>query len=184
VKDAGARRGGGIATAGEQRQAEGVPNLLLSREPAAVEYAATQPSPARSLPLVELPQVASVYRESYAGTSHAFSQDEADDELRATAAGDFGAYSPELSAVVESGGLVVGAVLVVRDPPYPDVPPGLFILDLFVVPDARRRGYGRALVRHALNTGSERIALRVDADNVPALSLYRSLGFAQPYKAQ
>jgi ribosomal protein S18 acetylase RimI-like enzyme len=51
-----------------------------------------------------------------------------------------------------------------------------------VVPEARRRGLGRALVLAALAAAvSERrvraATLHVDAGNAPALALYRSLGF-------
>ncbi|WP_182113854.1 MULTISPECIES: GNAT family N-acetyltransferase [unclassified Actinotalea] len=67
--------------------------------------------------------------------------------------------------------------ITVEDPPWQDVPPGPFITDLFVLPEIRRRGIGRALVQavqSALPTG---IGLRVDDSATEAHALYVSLGF-------
>jgi ribosomal protein S18 acetylase RimI-like enzyme len=53
--------------------------------------------------------------------------------------------------------------------------------DLYVVPEGRRLGLGRALVEAALSAARERgcvrIELDVDEDNAAALALYRSCGF-------
>jgi ribosomal protein S18 acetylase RimI-like enzyme len=53
--------------------------------------------------------------------------------------------------------------------------------DLYVLPEGRRSGLGRALVRAALDSARERgcvrIELDVDEDNEPALALYRACGF-------
>jgi ribosomal protein S18 acetylase RimI-like enzyme len=53
--------------------------------------------------------------------------------------------------------------------------------DLYVLPEGRRSGLGRALVEAALDSARERgcvrIELDVDEDNQPALALYRSCGF-------
>jgi ribosomal protein S18 acetylase RimI-like enzyme len=50
-----------------------------------------------------------------------------------------------------------------------------------VVPEARRHGVGREIVRHALRkareAGADRVTLSVDSRNAPALRLYQSLGF-------
>jgi ribosomal protein S18 acetylase RimI-like enzyme len=56
------------------------------------------------------------------------------------------------------------------------------ISKVVVVPEMRRQGLGRALVRAAIDIAkNERrvgsITLHVDADNTPALGLYSSLGF-------
>ena len=52
-----------------------------------------------------------------------------------------------------------------------------------IVPEARRHGYGRALMVHALHALSRRAAtamtLSVDARNVPARALYNRLGFVE-----
>lgn len=52
-------------------------------------------------------------------------------------------------------------------------------VDLFVCADARRKGYGRALLQTAIeNSTSERMELLVDRENAPARRLYESIGFA------
>lgn len=52
---------------------------------------------------------------------------------------------------------------------------------MFVAPDARRSGVGRQLLAsaldHAQRLGVSRVTLCVNANNVAALALYRSLGF-------
>lgn len=57
------------------------------------------------------------------------------------------------------------------------------ILTVCVAPDERRRGLGRALVSAALDSaawrGAHRVYLEVAVDNAAALSLYRSVGFAE-----
>ncbi len=58
----------------------------------------------------------------------------------------------------------------------------LWILnDLFVTPQARNRGVGRALLerarRHARDTGAGRVSLSTAADNAHAQGLYESFGF-------
>src|SRR5437763_13134528 len=54
--------------------------------------------------------------------------------------------------------------------------------DLFVTPDARRSGAGRALVQACVDRaharGCKRIQLDANEHNGPALGLYESLGFA------
>jgi len=53
--------------------------------------------------------------------------------------------------------------------------------DLFVAPDARRLGVGRALMeaarRHAIETGAKRLTLETVAENRAAWSLYEALGY-------
>jgi GNAT superfamily N-acetyltransferase len=53
--------------------------------------------------------------------------------------------------------------------------------DLYVIPEARRSGLGRALIEAALDSAHERGCLRieldVDEDNEPALALYAAAGF-------
>jgi len=50
----------------------------------------------------------------------------------------------------------------------------------------RRRGYARrmlsALIGWARTAGAEGVCLQVEADNQPAISLYRSLGLAELYR--
>ena len=52
--------------------------------------------------------------------------------------------------------------------------------DLFVCEEARGRGYGKALLRAALAANGPRgMAALVEAENVPAIRLFRSLGFTE-----
>ena len=55
------------------------------------------------------------------------------------------------------------------------------ILNLSVVPDARRQGLGRALlerfVDNAFRAGAEQMFLEVRVSNLPAIALYESAGF-------
>lgn len=57
---------------------------------------------------------------------------------------------------------------------------GLYLEDLFVVEDARRKGYGRALIRHlaqkALEEGCGRFDWSVLDWNQPAIDFYEGLG--------
>jgi GNAT superfamily N-acetyltransferase len=57
---------------------------------------------------------------------------------------------------------------------------GIYLEDLFVVPDARRRGYGRALLVHvarlAVERGCGRFEWAVLDWNRPAIDFYQALG--------
>lgn len=61
------------------------------------------------------------------------------------------------------------------------VPPEAELLSVGVLPILRRCGIGRALLRQAarelIHAGGEVMFLDVAADNMPALGLYRALGF-------
>jgi GNAT superfamily N-acetyltransferase len=60
--------------------------------------------------------------------------------------------------------------------------PGLYLEDLFVVPDARGIGAGKALLQHlagvALQRGCGRFEWRVLDWNTPSIAFYKSLGAA------
>jgi len=57
---------------------------------------------------------------------------------------------------------------------------GLYLEDLFVVPQARGRGYGKALMRHVARVAVERQCGRFEWTvldwNQPSIDFYRSLG--------
>ena len=57
---------------------------------------------------------------------------------------------------------------------------GLYLEDLFVVPQARGRGYGKALMRHVARVAVERECGRFEWSvldwNQPAIDFYKSLG--------
>lgn len=105
--------------------------------------------------------------------------DEATADIRAAFGGEYGELWPAASLVATSGeGGIAAAVQVVRRAPWPDTPDCPFVIELFTAPEHRRRGLARALLAGVLAVTDRReVALRVSADNGPALALYRDLGF-------
>ncbi len=89
--------------------------------------------------------------------------------------GRWGELAAEGSRAIEAGGRMVAATLAARRPR------GTLILDVMVDPKVQGQGFGRAVlsasVRGALEAGAGPIHLNVTDGNVPALRLYRSLGF-------
>lgn len=79
---------------------------------------------------------------------------------------------------VASGGTVVAFGQIV-----PKRRNRLHLARLIASPERRGQGLGRLLAAHlleaALSRGPERISLNVAPDNVPAIRLYRSLGFSE-----
>lgn len=63
------------------------------------------------------------------------------------------------------------------------VPPEADVMNLAVVPEARRRGLGRRLMEalwgRLMELGDESLTLEVRASNIPAITLYEGLGFVQ-----
>jgi ribosomal protein S18 acetylase RimI-like enzyme len=53
------------------------------------------------------------------------------------------------------------------------------ILDLFILPEYRRKGYGLALMNNLLHTipDIKKCFLEVDVENYPAITLYKRCGF-------
>lgn len=102
-------------------------------------------------------------------------------DIEASWDGVYGELWEEASVVAESDGRIVGVLLTVRHAPWPDTPPGPFIIELFVDPEMRGRSVARRVLEHGLSrlvaAGATSVALRVLADNEPALGLYRSVGF-------
>jgi len=88
-----------------------------------------------------------------------------------------GFHDPQRWWLAKESGLPAGVLLLA------DIPElgGWDLSYLGVVPDARRRGIGRALTRKAIAqarlAGVERLTLAVDGRNRPALHLYTALGF-------
>jgi ribosomal protein S18 acetylase RimI-like enzyme len=103
------------------------------------------------------------------------------EEMEQTFLGEFGVLDAEASLVVEEGEGLVGSILTVIEAPWPDTPPGPFIIDLFVHPTVRRHGLARYMIVEAAGRlarkGRRTVALRVLSGNAPALGLYDSLGF-------
>ena len=88
-----------------------------------------------------------------------------------------GRFDPGLWLLALAAGEPVGVLLMTASPDGPEWETSY----VGVVPDARRRGFGRELMLKALAEaragGAERLTLSVDVRNRPAWDLYRGLGF-------
>ena len=138
-----------------------------------------QPVDLRELREQDLDAAAGAYRLSHHGSSSQMTIDEATADVRATWQGEYGLWLPDASLGAWRGDELLGAVLTVRDAPWDDAPPGPFIVDLFVIPSARRQGIARALVTAAVGAVREPVALRVDDTAPAARALYLHLGFRE-----
>lgn len=152
--------------------------LLIAQPSPSVDVRLVDGALVRPLNSADINAVADAYRRAYVGSPHAMTAAEADEEIVATWSGEYGPLLETASFGVWLEDELVGAILTVLDPPWDDVPPGPFILDLFVSPPHRRIGLGRALVQTVQNTLPAPIALRVDDTAPQARALYLSLGFA------
>jgi RimJ/RimL family protein N-acetyltransferase len=78
--------------------------------------------------------------------------------------------------VLEDGDRIVGHAGV-----HESGPPGVLALGMAILPEARGRGGGRALLEaiidHARSAGGHKLELEVWPDNERAIGLYRSAGF-------
>jgi len=91
--------------------------------------------------------------------------------------GDSGRYMPDVSYVALEGDRIVGAILVTHWMGAP------LVAELGVAKDRRRKGLGRALLEATMHRlaylDEPGLSLYVTVGNDPAISLYRSLEFAQ-----
>ena len=91
-----------------------------------------------------------------------------------------GVFRPELWWLALDEGRPVGVLIVTEMPESGDWE----VAYMGVVPEARRRGFGREMLLHVLCAAraadAPGVMLSVDARNQPAWNLYRSLGF-EPY---
>jgi ribosomal protein S18 acetylase RimI-like enzyme len=88
-----------------------------------------------------------------------------------------GIHNPDWWWLAEESGVARGVLLMAEIPDFR----AWDLSYLGVVPEARRRGVGRAMTRRALAearaAGAARVTLAVDVRNEPARRLYASLGF-------
>lgn len=137
----------------------------------------------RRMTEADLEEVAQLYFEAYEPGEACESLDEARDDVRASFAGDYGDFWWDGSFVHEDPDGPVAAVMTVSQAPWPDTPPGPFIIELFTDRAQRRRHLARDLVElvlvEAAASGHKSVGLRVIADNDPAIALYRGLGFTE-----
>jgi GNAT superfamily N-acetyltransferase len=92
----------------------------------------------------------------------------------------FGPHPMAEVLIAEDGGGAVGFALFFHNFSTFEGRPGLYLEDLYVRPEARGRGAGRALLsrlaRIAFDRGCARIEWAVLDWNEPALAFYRSIG--------
>lgn len=125
----------------------------------------------------DVPVIAKLIRDlaEYERLSHACVLTEAD--LRTHLFGPR-AYAEVLLA--EDGGAVVGFVLFFHNYSTFRAKPGIYLEDLFVVPEARGKGFGKALLAALARLAVERDCCRVEWSvlnwNAPSIAFYQSLG--------
>ena len=90
-----------------------------------------------------------------------------------------GVFDPARWLIVRQSGNDVGCLLLADDPDSNQWE----LTYMGVIPEARGRGMGRAIVRHAqwlaAQAGRERLVLAVDANNEPAIGVYAAANFVQ-----
>jgi GNAT superfamily N-acetyltransferase len=131
----------------------------------------------------DLPALAGLFLRVYESRIEIF--DEAAAEMRSAFDGTWGVLWPEASLSAWRGDELVAVVQTVHRPSresMPTAPDCPWLIDVFTHPRHRRTGLARGLVIAACEVmqaaGEERVGLTVDDDNIPAVALYKSLGFA------
>lgn len=142
----------------------------------AVELRAIQTSDRNAL--------ATAYLAAYPPGVAAASLSDAQKEMDDTFAGEFGRLRTDLTRVAALQGRPVGAILVVDKSIWDPQLDGPFIIDLFVHPDVRGVGVGRALLDEAVHAcaaaGEATLSLRFGEGTSPAAhALYTRTGFEQ-----
>ena len=84
--------------------------------------------------------------------------------------------------LAEDDGAVVGFALFFHNYSTFRARPGIYLEDLFVIPEARGKGYGKALLRALAKLAVERDCARLEWSvlnwNEPSIEFYKSLGAA------
>ena len=168
-----------------------MPDSLLLLAPLTTPLAPPPPPPRYTLRLPtpeDASALAALYFAAYPPGVACATLAEAEEEIRATFAGDYGAIRADASALIAhrppgrtAAPTLAAAILTVHRAPWEGTPDCPFVIELFTAPAHRRQGLARIALSYvrnaALASGGAAIALRVAADNTPALALYRSLGF-------
>lgn len=96
--------------------------------------------------------------------------------------GQMGKGQPRLVLVADSEGSVVGMATAQLLISTAEGGPALLVEDVVVLPQARGKGIGRALLERieswGLRLGATRLQLLADKDNAPASTFYHACGFA------
>jgi GNAT superfamily N-acetyltransferase len=150
--------------------------FVIDRSPALPGGVAVRP-----IADTDIPALAATYLCAYGPA--AGNLEDAASEMASAFNGTWGALWPEASPVAWKDDELVGVVQSVRRPSMEDAPSCPWLIEVFTDPRHRRAGIARALIVIACRVldaaGECRVGLTVDDDNVPALGLYRSLGFSE-----
>jgi N-alpha-acetyltransferase 10/11 len=137
----------------------------------------------RSIMQADLPALADLFLRVY--ESRIQIPDDAVAEMRSAFDGTWGAWWPEASKSAWIADELVAVVQAVHRPSresMPGAPDCPWLIDVFTDPHHRRLGIARGLVAAACEVmqaaGEERVGLTVDNQNLPAVALYKSLGFS------
>ena len=104
-------------------------------------------------------------------------------EMESAFDGTWGTLWTEASPVAWIGSTPVAVVQTVRRPVMDDALACPWLIEVFTDPAHRGAALARSLLVRACSVvadaGEQRVGLTVDIDNVPAMTLYRSLGFVE-----
>jgi len=148
-----------------------------------IDRAPVLPSGVTSRPLVDsdILVLAATFQSAF-GPATVASLDAAVEEMTVAFGGAWGPLWPEASLAAWRDGQLAGAVLVVGRPFWEDAPDYPWLIDVFTDPRHRRAGIAGALIGTACRalkaSGEPRVGLTVDDENLPAVTLYKSLGFS------
>lgn len=137
----------------------------------------------KTLTRQNIPVMGSLYLMAYDSVEIASDISEATQEMQLSFDGEFGQPIPDSFVGAWAEDKLIGAVLLVVNPPWDDLPEkGPFIIDLMVIPEFRKRGVATALIaevaHRAAQTGYKSVGLRVDTHQAAdAARLYTRLGF-------
>jgi N-alpha-acetyltransferase 10/11 len=132
----------------------------------------------------DVPALAGLYLRAFGSGTQ--SLDDAAAEMRSAFEGTWGVLWPQASPSAWIAEALVAVVQAVHRPSrasMPGAPDCPWLIDVFTDPRHRRIGLARSLIAASCRVmeaaGEDRVGLTVDDDNVPALALYKSLGFSK-----
>jgi N-alpha-acetyltransferase 10/11 len=141
-------------------------------------------STVRPITPADVRALADLYLRAYGSQIQTFS--DAVTEMSSAFDGTWGVLWPEASPAAWKGQELVAVVHAVHRPSrdsMPDAPDCPWLIDVFTDPRYRRTGLARGLMAVACEVmqaaGEHRVGLTVDDDNIPAVALYKSLGFTK-----
>lgn len=131
----------------------------------------------------DLPSLANLYLQAYRHESPGATFEQAVRDVESCFAGDYGDMWPAASKTIGFADKIIGLIFVVKFNDWESSLACPYIVELLIDEQHRGKGLARHLVGHALqvakNGHASELALSVAKENIPALNLYRSLGFQE-----